>query len=106
MIKYSFFLNCGNAFEYESPVLQNIKGIFAGKKKQKMKDEMIEKAKNIFKKYGIEMGTSAFGSRLTLEADSSEAADSKVGEAVDELKKWYNKEFNQEQTFSYTESRF
>ena len=105
MGNYSFTLNTGKAFDYESPVLENIKGLFASKKKQKKKDEMFQKAKNIFKKYSIELTAGVFGSRLSVEADSQEDADNKIKEAVDELKKWYSEEFNLEQEFGYRPSQ-
>lgn len=105
---YSFSLNCGSVFAWEDPALANIKGLFASKRKQKRREEMLETTKSIFKKYGIETKRGTFGGGLKLEinADSLEDANPKIREAVDELANWYNTEFNQKQKFDYSESKF
>ena len=103
MTSYSFSMTCGRAFDHEDPVLSDIKGLFATKRKQKKHQEMYETASGIFSRYDIKVKKGIFGGgfNLTIDADNLEAAEETIGEAVGEIKNWYNVEFGQEQEFDY-----
>ena len=96
-MSYRFILRAGDVFSINDPATQGLKP----KKRNKLLDEIYLKTEELFKEHDVIYDRKLHNAVLELEADNQELADAKVRDAIHAVEKWYNSEYNQNESFEY-----